>query len=451
MRKPRKHAPTLGRRQLIKGAAAGSLLPLVHIRTAGAAGKLALAFTDSFVPVNNDVTRKQVQAWAEKNKVEVQIDFISTVGNKLTVVGAAEAQAKSGHDMFTFASWDLYNARDSLAPVDDVVNALTSAFGACDATAEYQAKVDGHWKGVANSATQAKPPCARISWFKKNGLDLQAMYPARPEHTALQDSWTYDTFLKYAGLAAKQEMAFGLGFGGAGNTDATDQWGAMFHAFGAELVDKSGNVKVDAPEMQACLEYAQKLVKFLPDEAGSYDDASNNRALISGKTALVFNAPSAWWVAKRDAPAVAQDCWTFPAPAGPHGRFVPVENFYWAVWQFSPNQSAAKDVILHLMQKSLVEERIVAVEGYNVPPFAGMRDFTVWETEGPPPGTLFNYPIKPWHNAQPSLPASEAKPDVAAQIYANGIHNGMIARLKTGSSVKEVSAWSRDQLESMAR
>jgi hypothetical protein len=44
---------------------------------------------------------------------------ISTV--KLTVVGAAEAQAKSGHDMFTFASWDLYNARDSLAPVDDVV------------------------------------------------------------------------------------------------------------------------------------------------------------------------------------------------------------------------------------------------------------------------------------------------------------------------------------------
>jgi ABC-type glycerol-3-phosphate transport system substrate-binding protein len=225
----------------------------------------------------------------------------------------------------------------------------------------------------------------------------------------------------------------------------------MFHAFGADLITKDGTVKVDSPEVQACLEYAQKLVKFLPDEAGSYDDASNNRALISGKTALVFNAPSAWWLAKRDSPTVAQDCWTFSAPTGPHGRFVPTENFYWAVWQFSPNQSAARDVILHLMQKNLVEERIIAVEGYNIPPFAGMRDFTIWETAGPPPGTLFNYPIKPWHGAQPSLPGSEASPDVAAQIYANGIHNGMIARLKTGSSIKEVGSWATDQLGSLTR
>ena len=51
-----------------------------------------------------------------------------------------------------------------------------------------------------------------------------------------------------------------------------------------------------------CLEFAQKLVKFYPDDAVSYDDASNNRALISGKSALIFNPPSAWAVAKRDAP-----------------------------------------------------------------------------------------------------------------------------------------------------
>ena len=51
-----------------------------------------------------------------------------------------------------------------------------------------------------------------------------------------------------------------------------------------------------------CLEYAQKLVKFLPADAVSFDDASNNRALISGKSALIFNPPSAWAVAKRDAP-----------------------------------------------------------------------------------------------------------------------------------------------------
>ena len=71
--------PNLGRRRLVKGAVASSLLPLVHIRTAGAAGKLSLAFTDGFVPVSNDVTRRQVEAWAEKDKVDVHIDFISTL------------------------------------------------------------------------------------------------------------------------------------------------------------------------------------------------------------------------------------------------------------------------------------------------------------------------------------------------------------------------------------
>ena len=59
--------------------------------------------------------------------------------------------------------------------------------------------------------------------------------------------------------------------------------------------------------MRQVLEYAQKLVKVLPPDAVSYDDASNNRALISGKSALIWNPPSAWAVAKRDAPAVAAD------------------------------------------------------------------------------------------------------------------------------------------------
>ena len=59
------------------------------------------------------------------------------------------------------------------------------------------------------------------------------------------------------------------------------------------LIDAKGNMQLDTPEMMQCLEFCQKLVKFYPDDAVSYDDASNNRALISGKTALIFNPPSA--------------------------------------------------------------------------------------------------------------------------------------------------------------
>ena len=86
-------------------------------------------------------------------------------------------------------------------------------------------------------------------------------------------------------------------------------------------------------------------MKVLPADAVSYDDASNNRALISGKSALIWNPPSAWAVAKRDAPAVAADCWTFSAPKGPKGRYVPFSQSFWGIWQFAQNKTAAKELL----------------------------------------------------------------------------------------------------------
>src|SRR6185437_14506292 len=73
----------ISRRGALKLTAAATALPLVHIRTAGAAGKLSIGFWDHWVPGGNDIMQKQVNAWAEKNKVEVSADFITGNGNKL--------------------------------------------------------------------------------------------------------------------------------------------------------------------------------------------------------------------------------------------------------------------------------------------------------------------------------------------------------------------------------
>ena len=99
----------LSRRAALSIGSAAAALPLVHIRTAGAAGKLSVAFWDHWVPAGNDVMRKQVAAFAEKNKVEVQADFITSVGNKNILTLAAEAQAGTGHDVQTFPSWEVNN------------------------------------------------------------------------------------------------------------------------------------------------------------------------------------------------------------------------------------------------------------------------------------------------------------------------------------------------------
>ena len=97
----------ISRRHALKLGAAASALPLVHIRTAGAAGTLNVGFWDHWVPKGNNVMQKQVNAWADKNKVNVHVDFITSNGNKLLMTGAAEAQAKTGHDIYTFYNWEV--------------------------------------------------------------------------------------------------------------------------------------------------------------------------------------------------------------------------------------------------------------------------------------------------------------------------------------------------------
>lgn len=441
----------LSRRAALRLAAGTAALPLVHIRSAHAAGKLNIGLWDHWVPAGNAAMRKLIDAWAQKNKVDVTIDFITTVGNKLQLTYAAEAQARTGHDALAFLAWDIFNYRDALAPVDDVVDGLIKQYGAINPVNEYLSKIKGHWMAVpTSSGTQYKPSCARISFFRENGMDVQAMYPARPEHTSISDTWTWQRLLDLAPLAMKANLPFALGLGQT--TDSVDFVGALFRSFGAELVNAKGEITVDSDPVRAVLAYMAQLTRSLPAAVYSYDDASNNRALISGKSALIFNPPSAWAVAKRDNPPVAADCWTFPSPGGTKGRFVPYLPFFWGLWSFSRNQSAAKELLGWLCQRAQVETLCNAVDGYDIPPFLSMADFDVWAKVEPPLGTVYNYPIRPWHNATPSIAGYPAPPDIAVQIYNRATMTTMVAKMtQGGQSVKDVIAWAKDELEGYMR
>ena len=161
-------------------------------------------------------------------------------------------------------------------------------------------------------------------------------------------------------------------------------------------------------------------MKFLPADAQSWDNSSNNRALIAGNSSFIYNPPSAWAVAVRDAPAIAADTWHFPVPAGPKGRFVPHSMNFWGIWQFAQNKSAAKDLIEFLMQPENVDARSTAVMGYDLPPFAKMAESKVWDKIGPPVGSVYNYPVRKQHNAVSHLAHMPAPPEIAVQIYNRG-------------------------------
>jgi ABC-type glycerol-3-phosphate transport system substrate-binding protein len=441
----------LTRRGALKLTTAATALPLVHIRTAGAAGKLTIGLWDHWVPGANDVMQKQVNAWAEKNKVDVQVDFITSSGKKILITAAAEHQANSGHDFIQMYNWDVGNFADKLEPVDDVVKALSDKYGSFGAISEYLAKSNGHWWAVPSSTgTLNLTTCGRISLLKKHaGIDIQKMYPAGPADPKLSEGWNYDAFLKAAEDCFKAGVPFGLGLGQT--DDSTNNTGILYAAFGAELVNAKGEITVDSPSVRAMLEYAQKLVKFLPPDTVSYDDASNNRALISGKSALIMNPPSAWAVAKRDAPEIAADTWHFPCPVGPKGRYIPYNYSFYGTWSFGRNKTAAKELITYLQERPQVEGRCIASVGYDIPTLNSMSDFKIWEEVEPPRGTVYNYPIRPWHNALPSITAYPAPRDIAVQMYSRAIHPTLLAKLYTGSTIDQAIAWARNELEGFIR
>jgi len=440
----------ISRRGTLRVGAAATALPLIHIRTAGAAGKLTMGLWDHWVAEANPVLRGLVDEWGAKNKVDVQIDFIAST--KIPFTQAAEAQAGTGHDVLAFDQWAVQLHHEKLTPMDDVMAPLITKYGKVSKACEYLGKVDGKWMGVPIAWGAAPlPVCARISLLKQFcNEDVTAWYPAREGNTAGADAWTYEKQLKMAEQCHKAGVPFALGCGSA-STDANQTWGATFGAFGADLMDAKGNVTVHTDAVREVMEYVRRLAPYLPADTISYDDASNNKALIAGKSALIWNPPSAWAVAKRDAPAVAADSWTFPNPKGKMGRLVPHRPYFWGVWQWSSNKQAAKDLMSYLSQREVVEKLSVPAAGYDIPPFLSMSDLPIWAEVAPPKGTTYNYPLRPWHNAEYYTVASSAPPDLAVQIWSRSVIPSMVARTVQGGNAKTVMDWAAKELEGFRR
>ncbi|HYX04236.1 MAG TPA: ABC transporter substrate-binding protein, partial [Reyranella sp.] len=73
----------LSRRRVLAAGAAVSLVSAPFVRGANAAGSLTIGLWDHWVPGANEATKVLIEEWAAKEKVEVQIDFITSQGNKL--------------------------------------------------------------------------------------------------------------------------------------------------------------------------------------------------------------------------------------------------------------------------------------------------------------------------------------------------------------------------------
>src|SRR5580704_7331623 len=160
---------TLTRRHFLATTAASTaLIAAPYVRGAHAAGKLTIGFWDHWVPGANDTLTALCQEWAANEKVELQIDYIPSQGNKLLLTQQAEAQAGVGHDIIAISTWQPGQFDNRLERVDDVMEPILKANGPANPTAEYLGKSEGHWIAVpATVGRQLKAPCPRLGLMKQ--------------------------------------------------------------------------------------------------------------------------------------------------------------------------------------------------------------------------------------------------------------------------------------------
>ena len=442
------------RRSLLKSAALGSAAAIAapYVRDSYAAGTLTLGVWDHWVPGANNTLTALCNEWGAKNNVEVKIDYITSLGDKDLLTASAEAQAGTGHDIMSHRAWQIQVHRNVLEPLDDIVSALTKEYGPISPVAEYLGQYNKVWHGIPTTCgSQVKPCCSRISLYKQHaGIDLVDMFPADESKydKAKTDTWTWDTYLTAAQKLHKAGFPVGLPMGQT--TDAIDWVGALFNAYGVVMVDGKDNIKINSDETRTALEYLKKLMAVNPPEVYAWDDAGNNRWLISGKGSNIMNPPSAWAVAKKDNPGVAADCWTHSMPKGPKGRFVGQLPFFYGLWSFSKNKPAGKDLLHYLSQKPQVAKLVTASVGYDLPSFRSMYDLETWKTVEPPVGTVYSYP--PRADEQTSMTGAPARASVGAQIYNQAVNTVMVAKFTQGNEkLDEVIKWAENELEGTLR
>ena len=106
-----------------------------------------------------------------------------------------------------------------------------------------------------------------------------------------------------------------------------------------------------------------------------------------------MNPPSAYAVAKRDAAQGRRAVWTFHSPKGPQGPVRPVATIISGGSGTSrQNKSAAKSLLAYLSTRADPGKAGDRERRLRYPALREWMDFKIWEEEGPPKGTNYNYP-----------------------------------------------------------
>jgi len=384
--------------------------------------ELTFLSVNHFVPSSDDDLRRQAEAFGKQAGVTVRVDTIA--GLQLPAKRAAEAQAQAGHDLVFLSHADPYLFENQLVDVGGLVDSLGKQYGGWYPFAAESAQTASGWKAVPWYWVSF-PASYNMAHFRK-----AAQEPPR----------TWDELLKSGKALKKQGTPVGIAISHTG--DANTTFWAILWGFGGKVLEADGKTPAVVSDNTArAIEWYKELYKdAMEPEVLSWDDASNNRGILSGKLAWIHNPISPYNTALKEKMPIADDINHHPSPAGPAGTHsAPPINMI-SVWKFSKNIPLATEFLKFLFQKENYDAWIVAGNAFNHPPLRHLADHPIWARNPKfamlPKEAEFAHP-RGW----------PAKPnDAVGRIEVNYVLPDMVAKAVNGMPTKRAMEWGQDQV-----
>jgi multiple sugar transport system substrate-binding protein len=416
------------RRQFLRTAAgttAGMASWLALGRAPALAQKRELTFLswNHFVPAADDELRKQAEAFGKQANCTVRVDTMAHLQMPAKI--AAEAQSQSGHDMFRSALSDPFLFENQLANVDDVVEKLAKQYGGMYPFCAEANKANSGWKAMPWFWVSF-PATYNQAHFKKAGFDTHPK--------------TWDDLLKMGKVLKKQGNPVGIPISHC--SDAHSTYWSVAWSNGAKVLEADGKTPaINSDKTAQVIEWYKELYKdAMEPEVLSWDDAGNNRFILSGKGSWIHNPVSPYNAALKEKMPIADELNHHNSPSGSAGAHSAPPILGIATWKFSKNQELAKEFIQFLFRKENYDAWIVASNAFNHPPLKHLADHPIW-AKNPKFATLpkeaeFAHP-RGW----------PAKPNDAVQrIDNNYVMADMVAKAINGMPTKRAMDWGQEQV-----
>ena len=418
-------SPTaLTRRGFVRATAGlAGILAAGRAPAAWAAREVSLLTAVNYAPTSDAKLAELGKRFTKLTGVNVRIDHIQSV--QMSAKLASELMSRSGHDIMSLEMHYPWLFAPGLADVSDMCNDLSKKHGEWYPFAKEHAFVKGQWLGVPYLYISF-PGSHRIDLFEKIGEKAP-------------DTW--EDLLR-AGRKLKK-LGHPVGIPISQTTDSVSSLYSILWSYGAKDITSDGKtVAIRSKETETAIDYVRALYNEAMDPVVlSWDNASNNQWLNSGKGSWIQNPISHYVVAKEKKMPIAEQTGFHLPPAGPGGRHTVGVPRSLGIWKFSKNVEPAREFLKWFFEPAQYQEWILSGDNYNHPVWRDMENHPVWDLDP-------KYkPLK--QCAQYShLYGWPAPPDEKIQLITNSyIIPNMFARVVTNASTpKEAIGWAETEI-----